>query len=202
MIRRPPRSTRHRTLFPYTTLFRSPRAALERKIALVAQEVALVPQRTVAENVFLGAEPRRLGFVRPRALLAGFDRVVAGAGFEVPANAIVGALPLAKQQQVEILRALAREAELIVFDEPTAALSAVEIQTFHEIVRGLAASGRTVILVSHFLNEVLELADTVTILRGGPGPNDLAVAETERSEERRVGKECTMTCRSRWSPYH
>ena len=147
--------------------FRSPREALERGIALVAQEVAVVPQRTVAENVFLGAEPRRLGFVRRRALLERFERVVADAGFELPANVTVGALPLAKQQQVEILRALARDAELIVFDEPTAALSAAEIQRFHEIVRRLAAGGRTVILVSHFLNEVLELADTITILRDG-----------------------------------
>ncbi len=147
--------------------FRSPREALERGIALVAQEVAVVPQRTVAENVFLGAEPRRLGFVRRRALLERFERVVADAGFELPANATVGALPLAKQQQVEILRALARDAELIVFDEPTAALSAAEIQRFHEIVRRLSMSGRTVVLVSHFLNEVLELADTITILRDG-----------------------------------
>src|SRR4051812_48869909 len=65
--------------------FASPREALERRIAMVAQEVALVPQRTVAENVFLGAEPRRFGFVRRRALLDGFERVVADAGFEVPA---------------------------------------------------------------------------------------------------------------------
>jgi len=147
--------------------FGSPREALDRGIALVAQEVALVPQRTVAENVFLGAEPRRFGFVRRRRLLERFERVVAGAGFQLPANAVVGSLPLAKQQQVEILRALARDAELIVFDEPTAALSAVEVQRFHEIVRSLAGSGRTVILVSHFLNEILELADTVTILRDG-----------------------------------
>lgn len=160
--------------------FGSPREALARGIALVAQEVALVPQRTVAENVFLGAEPRTLGFVRRGELLEQFRRVVSGAGFEVPANAIVGALPLAKQQQVEILRALARDAELIVFDEPTAALSATEAQRFHEIVRRIVESGRTVILVSHFLNEVLELADTVTILRDGEvvrtGP---AAAETE-----------------------
>jgi ABC-type sugar transport system ATPase subunit len=147
--------------------FRSPREALERGIALVAQEVAVIPQRTVAENVFLGAEPRRLGFVRRRVLLERFDRVVADAGFEIPAAARVGALPLAKQQQVEILRALARDAELIVFDEPTAALSAAEIHRFHEIVRRLAAGGRTVVLVSHFLNEVLDLADTITILRDG-----------------------------------
>ena len=160
--------------------FRSPRAALERGIALVAQEVAVVPQRTVAENVFLGIEPHRFGFVQRRRLADRFDRLVDAAGFEVPANAIVGTLPIAKQQQVEILRALAREADLIVFDEPTASLSATEVERFHDIVRRLAASGRTVILVSHFLTEVLALADTITVLRDGrvvrTGP---AGAETE-----------------------
>ena len=160
--------------------FGSPRHALERGIALVAQEVAVVPQRTVAENVFLGTEPTRLGFVRRRRLLEAFERLVVDAGFEVPATAIVGTLPLAKQQQVEILRALAREAELIVFDEPTAALSATEVQRFHEIVRGLTASGRTVILVSHILGEVLALADTITILRDGRVVRTSpAAAETE-----------------------
>jgi rhamnose transport system ATP-binding protein len=147
--------------------FRSPREALERGIALVAQEVAVVPQRTVAENVFLGAEPRRLGFVQRGRLLERFDRLVADAGFDVPADAVVGSLPIAKQQQVEILRALARDAELIVFDEPTAALSAIEVERFHDIVRSLVASGRTVVLVSHFLPEVLSLAATITVLRDG-----------------------------------
>jgi len=160
--------------------FRSPREALDRGIALVAQEVAVVPQRTVAENVFLGTEPRRFGFVRRGQLLRQFERLVADAGFEVQASALVGSLPLAKQQQVEILRALARDAELIVFDEPTAALSATEVQRFHEIVRGLTARGKTAILVSHLLTEVLDLADTVTVLRDGQvvrtGP---AAAETE-----------------------
>ena len=160
--------------------FRSPREALQRGIALVAQEVAVVPQRTVAENVFLGKEPRRLGFVQRRTLLEQFERLVADTGLAVPAKAVVGSLPLAKQQQVEILRALARDAELIVFDEPTAALSATEAQRFHEIVRGLAAGGRTVILVSHLLGEVLALADTITVLRDGAVVKTSAAAdETE-----------------------
>src|SRR3954449_11652895 len=82
--------------------FRSPRMALERGIALVAQEVAVVPQRTVAENVFLGTEPRRLGFVRRRELQERYARLAAGSGLEVPAQAIVGTLPIAMQQQTEI----------------------------------------------------------------------------------------------------
>ena len=128
------------------------------------------------------SEPNRAGsdFIRRGALRARFDRLVDDAGFEVPADAVVGSLPIAKQQHVEILRALAREAELIVFDEPTASLSAGEVERFHEIVRRLAAGGRTVILVSHFLTEVLALADTITILRDGrvvrTGP---AAGETE-----------------------
>jgi simple sugar transport system ATP-binding protein/ribose transport system ATP-binding protein len=147
--------------------FRSPREALDRGIALVAQEVALVPQRTVAENVFLGIEPHRAGFVDRNLLRRRFERLAADAGFDLSADATVGLLPLAKQQQVEILRALARDAELIVFDEPTASLSVKEVERLHEIVRSLAKGGRTVILVSHFLTEVIELSDTITILRDG-----------------------------------
>jgi len=147
--------------------FNSPRQALERGIVLVAQELALVPQLSVAHNVLLGAEPRRYGFVDREELEHRFQELRTGAGFELPGEAPVGRLSIALQQQVEILRALARQAQLIVFDEPTAALSAAEAERFHRIVRDLAATGRTVILVSHYLAEVLELSDTVTILRDG-----------------------------------
>jgi rhamnose transport system ATP-binding protein len=147
--------------------FGSPRQALVRGIALVAQEVALVPRLTVAENVFLGAEPRHAGFIDRGSLRARFDRLIVDAGFDLQADTVVGQLPLAKQQQVEILRALAREADLIVLDEPSASLSTKEVEHLHEIVRGLRTRGRTVILVSHFLTEVLELSDVVTVLRDG-----------------------------------
>jgi rhamnose transport system ATP-binding protein len=150
-----------------TVSFGSPREALVRGIALVAQEVALVPRLTVAENVFLGAEPKRAGFIDRRSLRDRFDRLIEDAGFDLQAGTVVGRLPLAKQQQVEILRALAREADLIVLDEPSASLSTKEVDHLHEIVRGLRSRGRTVILVSHYLAEVLELSDVVTVLRDG-----------------------------------
>jgi rhamnose transport system ATP-binding protein len=150
-----------------TVSFGSPREALVRGIALVAQEVALVPRLTVAENVLLGAEPKRAGFIDRRSLRDRFDRLIADAGFDLQADTVVGRLPLAQQQQVEILRALARDADLIVLDEPSASLSAKEVESLHEVVRGLRTRGRTVILVSHFLAEVLELSDVVTILRDG-----------------------------------
>jgi len=150
-----------------TVSFGSPREALVRGIALVAQEVALVPRLTVAENVFLGAEPKRAGFIDRRSLRDRFDRLIVDAGFDLQAGTVVGRLPLAQQQQVEILRALAREADLIVLDEPSASLSTKEIDHLHEIVRGLRSRGRTVILVSHYLAEVLDLSDVVTVLRDG-----------------------------------
>ena len=121
----------------------------------------------MAQNVFLGAEPRRAGFIDRGSLRERFDRLVADAGFDLQAGTVVGRLPLAQQQQVEILRALARDADLIVLDEPSASLSATEVERLHEIVRGLRARGRTVILVSHFLGEVLDLSDIVTVLRDG-----------------------------------
>ena len=162
--------------------FRSPREALERGIALVAQEVTLVPQLTVAQNVHLGAEPSRVGFIDRSRLVQQTNRLATEAGFDLDPNARVGRLSIAERQQVEILRALARDAELIVFDEPSAALSAKEADRLHEVVRSLSRRGHSVILVSHFLNEVLELADTITVLRDGKvvqtGP---ASAETEAS---------------------
>ncbi len=163
-------------------ILHSPRDALARGIASIAQELELVPSLTVAENVFLGSEPRRGGFIRRRALRARFNALVAEAGFDLKADAVVSTLRTADRQKVEILRALSRRASLIIMDEPTAALSGPDVQRLHEVVHILARRGRTVLFVSHFLKEVLTLADTVTILRDGhlvrTGP---AAAETESS---------------------
>jgi simple sugar transport system ATP-binding protein/ribose transport system ATP-binding protein len=145
----------------------SPREALDRGVAAIAQELNVVPQLTVAQNVLLGAEPRTAGFVARRALRRRYEKLAAEAGFALPAGTSAGRLRPAEQQKVEILRALSRDAELIVMDEPTAALNREETAQLHEIVRTLARAGRTVLLVSHFLGEVLALADVVTVLRDG-----------------------------------
>lgn len=147
--------------------FGSPREALDRGIAAIAQELALVPALSVAENVFLGREPRTLGFIDRRKLRTQYVALAQRAGFDLEADRSVGSLRLADQQKVEILRALARGASVIIMDEPTAALSAGDTELLHGVVRQLAASGTTVVLVSHYLAEVLELCDTVTILRDG-----------------------------------
>jgi rhamnose transport system ATP-binding protein len=147
--------------------FRSPREALEHGVAGIAQEAFVVPQLTVAENVFLGIEPRSGGVLRRRGLDRAYSELVSSAGFELPGSMPAGALRTAEQQKVEILRALSRDARLIVMDEPSAALSAQESEQLHEIIRSLVAAGTTVIFISHFLREVLTLADTVSVLRDG-----------------------------------
>jgi ribose transport system ATP-binding protein len=160
--------------------FASPREALEHKVAAIAQEPNVVPQLTVAENVLLGSEPVRGGFVRSRRLKRRYAELARSAGFELRGDFTAGRLGTAEQQKVEILRALSRDAQLIVMDEPTAALDARETAQLHGIIRGLAGSGKTIILISHFLKEVLELADTVTVLRDGKLVKTVATSsETE-----------------------
>ncbi len=147
--------------------FREPREALEHGIAGMAQESTLVPQLSVAENVFLGAEPRYGSFVRRRALRKRYTELAETSEFPLPADTKVGALRTADQQKVEIMRALSRDAELIVMDEPTAALSGPERLHLHEIIKRLAGGGKTIVFISHFLRDVLDLADTISVMRDG-----------------------------------
>jgi ABC-type sugar transport system ATPase subunit len=162
--------------------FHSPRDAISRAVILIAQELAVVPSLTVAQNVFLGVEPAKAGFQNRRELRRRYAELAASVGFELDGDANAGALRTADQQKVEIMRALCRNAQLIVMDEPTAALSRPDVEALHKVIRQLARNGTTVVLVSHFLGEVLELADEVTILRDGrlvqTGP---AAGQTEES---------------------
>jgi rhamnose transport system ATP-binding protein len=160
----------------------SPRDALGVGIATIAQEIALVPARTVLENVFLGIEPRRLGVVQPRDLRRRFDELLERTGFGLDPDASIRSLRVAEQQKVEILRAIAREARLILMDEPTSALTADETERLLEITRQLASAGTSIVLVSHFLDQVLSVCETVSVLRDGrlvrTGPASQETAES------------------------
>jgi len=146
---------------------RSPRDALAAGIATIAQEIALVPARSVLENVFLGMEPRRLGVVDRAAMRRRYNKLEERTGFGLDPDARVAGLRTAEQQKAEILRAIARDARLILMDEPTAALTADESRRLLETIAALTAAGTAVVLVSHYLEEVLEAAETVTVMRDG-----------------------------------
>ena len=140
--------------------------ALDRGIAMIHQELALAGGLTVAQNVFLGLETHRLGVLRgdENERLAGLD---ARCGFGLDPTALVGALRIADRQKVEIMRALARDARVIIMDEPTSALSADETAKLHEIMVRLVRDARSIIYVTHFLEHALELSGRVTVMRDG-----------------------------------
>lgn len=147
--------------------FHSPRDAIREGIALIHQEIALVPALSVLDNVFLGVELGRAGVIDRAEQARKFEALAGRIGFEHPASVRVETLRVADQQKVEILRALVRDARLIVMDEPTAALTRHEADRLLEITRDLRDDGVTVIYVSHFLEDVLALCDMVTVLKDG-----------------------------------
>jgi simple sugar transport system ATP-binding protein/ribose transport system ATP-binding protein len=159
------------------THYRTPHAALADGVTIIAQELSLEPQRTVLENVFLGVESTKLGMLDRRAMRKRYKELAARVELEVSPDAQVGRLRTAEQQKVEILRALARQARLVIMDEPTAALTTHEANRLLDTVRDLRASGTTVIYVSHFLAEVLAIADEVTVLRDGQHVRTAVAAE-------------------------
>jgi ABC-type sugar transport system ATPase subunit len=147
--------------------FGSPRAALDHGITTIAQELSLVPARSVVENVYLGVEDGRFGIVDTRALRRRLDELMEREDIHVSPTALVRELSPHEQQKVEILRALARDSQFIIMDEPTARLSADETLSLRKTVRDLADTGHTIVFVSHFLEEVLEVSDAITIMRDG-----------------------------------
>jgi len=147
--------------------FRNPREALSGGIALVRQEITLVPSLSVLDNVFLGTEHVRGGFVKLGSQLSRFRSLAQETGFDLDPAAKVSMLRVGDQQKVEILRAIVRDAWLIVMDEPTAALDDTESARLVEFVRHLKSRGIGFIYISHDLEEVLSLADDVTVLKDG-----------------------------------
>lgn len=146
--------------------FRSPRNAIQEGIGMVHQHFMLVPTLTVWENIILGEEPHPL-LIKRTAALESLEALQTEFGFKLDLLALVDSLSLGEQQQVEILKALYRKADLLILDEPTAVLSPKEISSLFTKLRTLLASGKTVIVITHKLKEVLEYTDHVTIMRQG-----------------------------------
>jgi ABC-type sugar transport system ATPase subunit len=145
----------------------SPLRARELGIATVFQEFSLVPSLTVAENIYLGRWPRRGGSIDWAAMREGARRVFAALDLAIDPDAVLGDLPIARQQLVEIAKAMALDASMLILDEPTTALGPVEIQHLHALLRRLKESGCAILYVSHRLDEVTALVDVATILRNG-----------------------------------
>ncbi|MBI1206750.1 MAG: ATP-binding cassette domain-containing protein [Azospirillum sp.] len=157
----------------------SPRDAIAAGIGMVHQHFMLVDSLSVLENVQLGAEGGfRLARGRDR-LRAALERLQRDFRLEVPLDRAVGDLAVGLRQRVEILKALVRGAELLILDEPTAVLTPGETAHFFEILRSLAGRGKTVVMISHKLGEIISLTDAVTVMRRGAVVGERRTAETD-----------------------
>lgn len=173
--------------------FTSPHDARRAGVAVIYQEFNLVPALTACENIFLGQEPSRFGFVargeerrRAREL---FRRLGVDVDLDVPCRR----LTTAQQQLVEIAKALAFEARILVMDEPSAALTAHEVERLFAIIRELKSQGIGVIYISHRLDEIFRIADRVTVLRDGANVGERLITQVSRAQliEMMVGRALT-----------
>jgi len=150
------------------TTFSDPSAAIRAGVSTVHQEFSLFPNRSVAQNIFGHREPvDRLGFVRWGVLRRQAQDILSELGVDLDPSALVGSLSLSAQQLVEIAKALSLSARVLILDEPTSALSDYGAKRLFRLLDGLKARGVGIIYISHRLNEVLEVADEISVLRDG-----------------------------------
>ncbi len=147
--------------------FGSPFEAIQSGVAVIYQELHLVPEMTVAENVYLGHPPHSAGWVNRKKLLADTMERLKQVGVDISPNTRLGSLSLAQRQMVEIAKALSRDARIIAFDEPTSSLSNREVEKLFEIIAELKRQGRVILYVSHRMDEIFRICDAATVLRDG-----------------------------------
>jgi ribose transport system ATP-binding protein len=156
----------------------SPLDARRAGVAMIYQELSLAPHLSVAENMLLGVEPVRHGLLQWGAMRATAVRVLARLGHpEIDPDAPVSSLSVAEQQLVEIGRALAVGSKVIVLDEPTSSLGRTDVHRLFELIRQLRGEGHAIIYISHFLEEVREIADRIVVLRDGRVAGEGAASE-------------------------
>lgn len=176
--------------------FRNPEDAMRKGVYIVHQELSLLPHLTVAENMFLGHEPRGwLGLVDNRKTVERAKAVLEEIGFPLDVTRTVSALTPAQQQMVEIAKAWSHRPNVLILDEPTSSLSKTEVGLLMEMIRTLKEKGVSVLFISHRLDEVLDISDRVVVLKDG-----LLVTEASRAELTRdrlvqlmVGREVSQT---------
>jgi ribose transport system ATP-binding protein len=160
----------------------SPKHAQELGISIIHQEFNLMPDLTVAQNIFIGREPRRAGILSARALRAQTRDLLERLDLSLDPDATVGSLSVARQQMVEIAKALSYNARVLIMDEPTAALNDAEVDTLFALIRRFLTPDTGVIYISHRMPELARIADRITVLRDGTKVGDRILSETTDRE--------------------
>lgn len=162
------------------TEIHSPEHAIRKGIGMVHQHFMLIPPFSILENIVLGQEPRRaLGMLDHPKALRKINQLSQELGFKIDPRAKVEDISVGLQQRVEILKALYREAEILILDEPTSVLTPQEVDELGLILRKLVAQGKSIIFITHKLKEVLRFADRITVIRQGQVINTVASRETD-----------------------
>jgi ribose transport system ATP-binding protein len=171
--------------------FRSTRDARAAGIAMVHQELSVAPDLSVAENVFFGVQPtNRFGVVQWRRMAREAGEQLARFGIDVDPMSRLGDLPIGLQQLIEIARVLFSGARIIILDEPTSALSPPEVERLFATLRRLRDEGSAIVFISHFIEDILNISDTVTVFRNGRKVMDTSAAATTKAAliEAMIGK--------------
>jgi general nucleoside transport system ATP-binding protein len=173
---------------------RNPHDAIALGVGMVHQHFMLVPPMTVLENIVLGAEPGNAARIDFKKAEAEIGQLARDFGFHLKLNAKVEDLSVGQQQRIEVLKALYRGARILILDEPTAVLTPQEVEEFFKILRAMRAQGKTIIIITHKLNEVLALSDNVTVMRDGQVVGGRKTSETNAAELARlmVGREVLL----------
>jgi len=151
-------------------------------ISIIHQELVLVPYMTVGENIFLGREPMKGKFVDRAKLHEEAQKLLDDYGMDIDARTLVGKLPIAKQQMVEIIKAISYQSKILVMDEPTSSISDKEVSFLFDTMRTLTAKGVGIIYISHKMSELEEICDRVTVMRDGAYIATEVVRETTKDQ--------------------
>ncbi len=172
----------------------TPHLAIEKGIGMVHQEFMLIPPLPVWENIVLGAEIKKGLFVNENECKRKIKEIGKSMGFEVDLDATTGDLPVGIQQKIEIMKILYRGAKILILDEPTAVLTPQEVDELFEILRRLKKEGKTILLITHKLNEVMEVSDKVTVMRRGKVIGTRITSQTTPEElaEMMVGRKIVL----------
>src|SRR3989449_5571086 len=173
---------------------RTPHDAIALGVGMVHQHFMLVEPMTVAENIVLGAEPGNATSLDLKKAAEEIRKVSDEFKLAVDPNATIETLSVGQQQRVELLKALYRHAQLLILDEPTAVLTPQEVEEFFAILRRMREQGKTIVIITHKLSEVLAISDNVTVMRDGRVVGDLKTADTNAAELARlmVGREVLL----------
>ena len=181
-----------------TVEFNSPKDAIDARIGMVHQHFMLVPTLTVAQNITLGLKTKGYPFPNKKEINDSITKVSQKYGLSVDPQALVSSLSVGQQQRVEILKLLYRDVQLLILDEPTAVLTPQEIESFFNVLRKLKADGCSIIIITHKIPEIMNIADSVTVLRDGYKVGSFSMDDIDELElsNRMIGRELKRIDRS------